>query len=933
MAPALLNVVASLLVLAGVKAEEIDDRSSYRGFLSKYKLFGADASKTSTGDYDKFVASNLKRMKHGGGPDASSYHNVPTGHSQHLDSKEKTVQKMVGNDSNMSISLSAVAVAFLSLTAMLGVRMRRWLQPASIVDSSGTFGSEMSVALAQASGDDISTPSDDFRRAGWGQMSSESSSPLTVCHATTTREKTLDISSGSVSVSDMSAQMADVRAQLESDEKASMVMQALRGTNTNQNDFQDADVKMKVVEMRAGEQGLPTEYQPDELGDYFKERPGAVASRVAQVASTSFGFLGGLAWDAARGKLEEAEVERAAQLRKTIVSLGPFFIKLGQALSIRPDILSPRAMVEMQQLCDKVPSFPSEIAFATICSELGINSVDEVFSEITPEPVAAASLGQVYKATLRDSGDIVAVKVQRPYVLETVSLDLYLARTLGELLRKFGPPALVERVDVVALIDEFAQRFYSELDYVVECENGIRVAEDMKDLPRVLIPANYPQWTTRRVHVAEWVDGEKLSQSTADDVADLVNLGVVTYLTQLLETGFFHADPHPGNMLRARDGRLVILDFGLMTEVTDDQRFGMIEAIAHLIHRDYERIGEDFVNLDFIPEGTDVKPIVPALARVFDAALAGGGAKGINFNDLAADLAEITFKYPFRIPPYFALVIRAIGVLEGIALVGDPGFAIVDEAYPYISRRLMTDTSPRLRAALRYMVYGQGQRFDVERVIDMLQALERFTAVKKLASPGMIDHDADDVVLKNNALPAPAGLVRLEGDVPASRRNEEETIDADAARDALTFFFDADGAVFREFLLDELAASIDAGARSAIPTPSIPLASPRVMSALNKLRPGLTDDDRQSIENARKLADFLLRRDAYAGNSDLSSVAPSGASARVIRQLRALTPIVTERQADLREFGTRLAARLAEKQVARTFSALADIVGPQPKTA
>ena len=101
-------------------------------------------------------------------------------------------------------------------------------------------------------------------------------------------------------------------------------------------------------------------------------------------------------------------------------------------------------------------------------------------------------------------------------------------------------------------------------------------------------------------------------------------------------------------MLRAPDGRLVILDFGLMTEVTDDQRYGMIEAIAHLIHRDYDRIGDDFVNLDFIPEGTDVKPIVPALARVFDAALAGGGAKAINFNDLAADLAEITFTFPFR---------------------------------------------------------------------------------------------------------------------------------------------------------------------------------------------------------------------------------------------------------------------------------------------
>ena len=127
---------------------------------------------------------------------------------------------------------------------------------------------------------------------------------------------------------------------------------------------------------------------------------------------------------------------------------------------------------------------------------------------------------------------------------------------------------------------------------------------------------NYPEFTSRRVHTAEWVDGEKLSQSTADDVGELVNLGVITYLTQLLDTGFFHADPHPGNMLRTPDGQLVILDFGLMTEVTEDQRYGMIEAIAHLINRDYECIGEDFVNMDFIPRGVDTSPIVPATAGI-----------------------------------------------------------------------------------------------------------------------------------------------------------------------------------------------------------------------------------------------------------------------------------------------------------------------------
>lgn len=137
-----------------------------------------------------------------------------------------------------------------------------------------------------------------------------------------------------------------------------------------------------------------------------------------------------------------------------------------------------------------------------------------------------------------------------------------------------------------------------------------------------------------------------------------------------------------------------------MTQITDNQKYGMIEAISHLIHRDYEAIVEDFVLLDFIPEGVNLAPIMPVLAKVFDQALEGGGAKNINFQDLAADLAQITFDYPFRIPPYFALIIRAIGVLEGIALVGNSDFAIVDEAYPYIAQVSL------LFQILRYPTFG-----------------------------------------------------------------------------------------------------------------------------------------------------------------------------------------------------------------------------------
>jgi aarF domain-containing kinase len=343
--------------------------------------------------------------------------------------------------------------------------------------------------------------------------------------------------------------LQDVRNELSKNEEGALIVDALRGRNLNDDDAAADGVEMRFVDVRGtmkdNDEALPYDYQPAALKRFFQKRPLAVATRLLQLASTGGGFAFKVLLDQflKRNKNNpDLEVQRAAELRELLTSLGPFYIKVGQALSIRPDVLSPRSMVELQKLCDKVPSFDSKIAFKTIENELG-RPVSQIFSEITPEPVAAASLGQVYKATLRETGETVAVKVQRPAVLETVSLDLYLARELGLLARNV--PALVQRLDPVALLDEFAFRFYQELDYNLECENGLRIERDMKKLPMVVVPRNYPAYTARRVHVAEWIDGEKLSQSTADDVGALVNLGVITYLTQLLDSGFFHADPHP----------------------------------------------------------------------------------------------------------------------------------------------------------------------------------------------------------------------------------------------------------------------------------------------------------------------------------------------------------------------------------------------------
>jgi len=206
------------------------------------------------------------------------------------------------------------------------------------------------------------------------------------------------------SVSDLSEQMQQMREQMASDEKTAAFVQAMRGTNINDDDAAAAGTTMQVVEMRRGEGAdtLPTIYDPEALSQYFNQRPLAVITRLAQVAVTAGGWALQTGISALQGKLtpgSEGEVAAVAGLRQVLVSLGPFYIKLGQALSIRPDILSPQAMVQLQQLCDKVPPFDSAIAMATIREELKVADVSEVYSVITPEPVAAASLGQVYKAS------------------------------------------------------------------------------------------------------------------------------------------------------------------------------------------------------------------------------------------------------------------------------------------------------------------------------------------------------------------------------------------------------------------------------------------------------------------------------------------------------------------------------------------------------
>lgn len=375
-----------------------------------------------------------------------------------------------------------------------------------------------------------------------------------------------------------------------------------------------------------------------------------------------------------------------------------------------------------------------------------------------------------------------------------------------------------------------------------------------------------------------------------------------------------------------------------MTQIDDNIKYGMIEAISHLIHRDYDAIGEDFVTLDFIPPGTDLRPILPVLAKVFDQALEGGGAKSINFQDLAADLAQITFDYPFRIPPYFALIIRAIGVLEGIALVGDPNFAIVDEAFPYISKRLITDDSPRLRESLRYMVYGRNGVFDAERLIDLLYAFEAFSEASQSARGELELSPSPDIrvaVSKENSRerefplinsseltsPLALGLSLMTGPLmalspPASFYDDMEN--GTKVREAFKFFLSPQGAFFRDFLLDEAVKSVDALSRSqfrallaalGMQDISIPIILPGFAPRLMKVAPPLDENDQIAVKNITKMIDF------FAGDSKsgllIDMAGPSG------REVLPYLPSVASQV--LPRFSQKLMGRIAARILREAF--------------
>lgn len=401
---------------------------------------------------------------------------------------------------------------------------------------------------------------------------------------------------------------------------------------------------------------LPREYDWDALNNYWELRPVTAVARVGEIGGEMLPLLARYVWDFKVLKLDCQDTMRdhAQQLRQSLTKLGPAFVKAGQQLSIRPDLVPPVVLAELSQLTDSVQPVPDEVAMKVLEEELG--SKIDLLKDL--KLVASASLGQVYKGKIKASNEVVAVKVQRPGMIKAFSLDLFLLQQWGVFMDSWTSVITHQKPYHKAFLQNFAAGGYGELDYQLEAQNqhAFQREMDMRSCP-VVIPNVHDNLTTQRVLTTQWMDGIRLTDAPPETIRKLIPVGVELFLTQLLDVGAFHADPHPGNLLVTPDGKLCLLDFGLCAEVQQQEREAMTQAIVHLLARDFHSlVHDDAKQLGFLPHDYDTTELKPILTKILTGGLLEAGSnlqtRKRKLMEISNELNQVFFQYPFSVPPF-----------------------------------------------------------------------------------------------------------------------------------------------------------------------------------------------------------------------------------------------------------------------------------------
>jgi len=462
--------------------------------------------------------------------------------------------------------------------------------------------------------------------------------------------------------------------------------------------------------------------------------------RQLEIFSFTMQFLTFLLWDrltgANRGKKRQ---RRAKWLVDRLINLGPTFIKIGQSLSTRADLIPLEYIEQLTQLQDRVPEFNSQEAIGVIETELG-QTLDNLFESFTVSPLACASLGQVHRARLL-SGEEVVIKVQRPNLEGLFNLDFELLHRLTRWLNIFP---VVKKYNLEAIYQEFFELLFQEIDYIHEGKNADRFRENFKNYPQVKVPLVYWQYTTRRVLTLEYVPGIKVDDretllANGINVDGIIQLGICSYLKQLLQDGFFQSDPHPGNMAVSQEGELIFYDFGTMFELKSVAKDQMIETFFAILRKDTETVLKTLMYMGLIEPVRDLQPVRNIVQFLLDEFR--DKPVDVRAFEQISDQVYLMFKQqPFRLPPQMTFIIKSVTTLDGIARSLDPQYNLLAASQPFVKSLAVsggtTNTMLTLANQARTFLKQQWQKGNKnERMIRQLEEkIERGNLVFQVKS-------------------------------------------------------------------------------------------------------------------------------------------------------------------------------------------------------
>ncbi|CAM9644715.1 unnamed protein product, partial [Heterosigma akashiwo] len=552
-------------------------------------------------------------------------------------------------------------------------------------------------------------------------------------------------------------------------------------------------------------------YDGDAIEQLYGRNPFKALQRLVEVGTPLATWYAGQKWDNATWSVpglytdaqkEVFKQERGRQLREALVGTNSVtFIKSGQALSLRPDLVKvPQYVAELAKLQDAVGTFPNAQAMAIIEEDLGAPP-EEIFEFIYPEPVASASIGQVYKCRVRATGRLVAVKVQRPDAFRSAALDMFLLRKYARWFKEWKGL----NSDLVGVADEFGKQLFGELNYEQEARNCRRFKELYGRIEGIYVPECVFELTSRRVLTMEWVEGTKGPWDEGGE--RMLAIGLQCSVLQILDSGFFHADPHRGNLLQTPDGRLAYLDFGMMANVSDTNRFGLVAASLGLQYRDLDLITRNLVTLGFLPDSTRVDVLIPALQEAFRDAAAGGSGANLNFTRLNTNIQELTYLLEFRVPPFYSLIVRTLTILEGLAKGVDPDFKLIRGAYPFIAKQILESNSEQFQNLVASVLVTEDKRIQWAR-------LEQLLSISGAAQTASFQdlkqaQERADLQKKWGVPQSQQQKTAEEQPTPQEEEEEEVEVSLELATKVVNYLGSENGAFLREPLINELVETVD----------------------------------------------------------------------------------------------------------------------------